>query len=120
MRHGFAETNWQMATTLSSSVSSKTANDSADHAGRLFRTAECNNLSCFIAGLNAQPGSSHTVPWAINDILRRLELLPERVILLNFRNGFVGENDPVPHAPPPLCHDCFPRERYDAGILLFV
>jgi hypothetical protein len=50
MRHGSAETNWGMATALSSNVSSKTANDSANHAGRLFRTTECNNPGHFIAG----------------------------------------------------------------------
>jgi hypothetical protein len=52
-RHGFAGANWQMVTMPSSSACSKTANGLADHAGRLFMTTECNDLSCFMAELNA-------------------------------------------------------------------
>ncbi len=42
MRRGFAESKWQMATMPSSSASSKTVNNLVEHAGRLFKTVECN------------------------------------------------------------------------------
>jgi hypothetical protein len=42
MRHGFAGNKWQMATTPSSNVSSNIANGSAEHAGKHFKTMECN------------------------------------------------------------------------------
>jgi len=45
MRRGFAESKWQMATMPSSNASSKTGNDLAAHAGRFFKTTECNTLA---------------------------------------------------------------------------
>jgi hypothetical protein len=45
MRRGFAESKWRMATMLSSNASSKTGNDLAAHAGRFFKTTECNTLA---------------------------------------------------------------------------
>jgi hypothetical protein len=42
MRRGFAESNWQMATTPSSNACSKTVSGLAEHAGRRLRIMECN------------------------------------------------------------------------------
>src|SRR5882757_4207622 len=41
-------------------------------------------------------------------------------MLLDCRYGFVGENDPVPHAPPPVVHDGLPDEGFHRSVLLFV
>jgi hypothetical protein len=45
MRRGFAESKWLMVTMPSSNASSKTGNDLAAHAGRFFKTTECNALA---------------------------------------------------------------------------
>jgi hypothetical protein len=42
MRRGFAESNWQIATTPSSNACSKTVSGLAGHAGRRLRIMECN------------------------------------------------------------------------------
>jgi len=44
MRRGFAENSWRVAITPSSNASSKTVSDLAGHAGRHFKTTECNAL----------------------------------------------------------------------------
>src|SRR3977135_99358 len=41
-------------------------------------------------------------------------------MLLDFRYGFVGENDLVPHAPSPVVHDGLPDEGFHRSVLLFV
>jgi hypothetical protein len=71
--------------------------------------------SCFAPGLR-----DGTVFRSINSLGRRgaarrrlrhqAKFTAKRMMLLDFRYGFVGKNGLVPHAPPPLRHDCLPGE----------
>ena len=45
MHRGFAGIRWQTATTPSSSVFNNIATTLAEHAGRLFKTTECDALA---------------------------------------------------------------------------
>ncbi len=38
-------------------------------------------------------------------------------MLLDLRNGLVGEDDLVPHASPPLRHDGLAGEGFNGGVL---
>src|SRR5258707_1421506 len=44
-----------------------------------------------------------------------MQFVSEQVMLLHFRYGFVGENDPVPHAPSPVVHDASPTKDSTAA-----